>query len=579
MKLKDLFWPIALASSVIGNNDGLFKIDFDIRENKKDVAKRDGSVEMQLQNKNDLLYLTELKVGSNQDNIVVMVDTGSSDLWFMSSDVKCEAFVNQRSSSKRGRQTYGKDLKDKADGEDRDAVGGVAQTLVGNPSCTTLGTFETSKSDTFHKNDSAGLFNATYLGGSVAYGVWGTDDVSIGDVKIKDLSLGVVDQTTSNYSILGISLPGSEQTYGQSNGKGYTYENLPLKLKSQGIINKIAYSMYLGKENSNRGTILFGAVDDAKYSGDLQTVKMINTYLDYGFTIPIRSTIIVSGIKFNDSGKEIEITTNQYASILDSGTGYTYFPTSLFNKIVETLNGERSSYGSYYYVDCVYDDSYHFTIDFSGIKINLPLSNFLFQSGSQCYLTILPIYDDYILFGDNSLRSMYVVYDFEDLEISLAQAKHSSDENISIISSSIPNAKQAPNYSSTDKPNEVEEGSATETATFGENSYSHTSDPTSDLTDPYPTSGYTTDLIYPNPTVSQTPLFSIQTSVATGKLSFTLPSSMSTGSTSGGSSGGEPANGDSSTTDKPSIASNTNLCSIKVYARVIVISILIMLSL
>lgn len=78
---------------------------------------------------------------------------------------------------------------------------------------------------------------------------------------------------------------------------------------------------------------------------------------------------------------------------------------------------------------------------------------------------------DYILFGDNVLRSAYLVYDLDDFEISIAQARYTTEEDISVISSSVPNAIQAPGYSSTSLPSSAD-GSGGSDSTFGDDSNS-----------------------------------------------------------------------------------------------------------
>lgn len=84
--------------------------------------------------------------------------------------------------------------------------------------------------------------------------------------------------------------------------------------------------------------------------------------------------------------------------------------------------------------------------------------NILQQSGS-----------DYILFGDNVLRSAYLVYDLDEFEISIAQARYTTEGEISVISSSVPNSIQAPGYSSTSLPSSVVGSGDTETS-FGDSS-------------------------------------------------------------------------------------------------------------
>mmetsp|Transcript_486 Transcript_486/g.552 ORF Transcript_486/g.552 Transcript_486/m.552 type:complete len:571 (+) Transcript_486:59-1771(+) len=539
MKLTSLLGPIALASVAIGENPNTFKIDFNVLRgnSKRDlslvderpyVVKRDGSAEMEIQNEKTF-YLANLQVGSNKDEVGVLVDTGSSDLWMMSHDLTCEAVSS--SSSKRDvivdsrfpttgkdndggkdrvvdnkdqqhakqasntseNATKSMDVNDKAfwnfgdstttittspdspgsGGGGSGGSGGSSKSAVGSTTntCTSYGSFKTEGSDTFNRNSSASAFSISYADGTDAYGIWGTDDVRFGNVTVKDLSFAVANETSSNVGVLGIGLSGLETTYSSSYGGNYQYENLPLKLKSQGTIEKAAYSVYLGKKDAKSGSILFGAVDSAKYTGELQTVQIVNTMESYGYSEAIKLEIIVNGLSFNDSGSEINITSSEYTAVLDTGSTYSYFPTSLLKLVGETLNGQYSSSLGAYIVDCVDDDddSYYFTIDFSGVKIQVPLSNVVTQySSDKCFLSILQqTGQDYILFGDNVLRSAYLVYDLEDFEISLAQVKYTTEEDILTISSSVPNAKNAPGYSSTAISTATDDSNSVTTSSFG----------------------------------------------------------------------------------------------------------------
>lgn len=534
MKVSTLLGAIALAAFAVGENPSIFKIDFNVLRgnSKRDLSfegerpnfvKRDGSAEMELQNERTF-YLANLKVGSNKDEVGVLVDTGSSDLWMVSHDVTCQSsrsskrdvIVNNRlpelkdnggkdkvmdnkiqahakhlSKSREDVATKSLDDNGKAFGHLDDSTttittgpgsGGGSGGGSGNGrsskstegsttnTCTSYGSFKTSNSDTFHRNSSADSFYIPYADGTEAYGIWGTDDVRFGDITVKDLSFAVANETSSNVGVLGIGLSGLETTYSnQISTNYYQYENLPLKLKSQGTIEKAAYSVYLGEKDAKAGSILFGAVDSAKYTGDLQTVQIVNTMKSQGYSEAIKLEIIVSGLTFNDSGSEIDLISSDYTAILDTGSTYSYFPSSLLKVVGETLNGQYSSSLGAYIVDCVDDDSYYFTIDFSGAKIQVPLSNLVTQySSNRCFLSILPqSRADNILFGDNVLRSAYLVYDLEDFEISLAQVKYTSDEDISTISSSVPNAKKASGYSSTAISTSTDETGSITTSNYG----------------------------------------------------------------------------------------------------------------
>lgn len=321
-------------------------------------------------------------------------------------------------------------------------------------SCTSYGSFETADSDSFHLNSTAPSFSITYGDGTSALGFWGTDYVKFGDYNVSDVSFAVVNETDSTFGVLGIGLAGLETTYSLGGSDLYMYENFPLRLVSEGIIHKNVYSLYLNDLDSLTGSVLFGAVDHAKYSGELQTVPIVNIYSSY-YSEPIRLDVVLDSIKFEGSSSNVSVLTSHIAALLDSGTTFTYLPTSILESFTDSLSATYvSSYGMYT-VSCDYDsDSLYAIFSFSGAEIKVPLSDLIVKYSSTCYLGVLEQSSSssstsYAILGDNFLRSAYVVYDLEEYEVSIAQAKYTDDEDIEVITLAVPLAVKAADYSST----------------------------------------------------------------------------------------------------------------------------------
>lgn len=462
-----------------------FKIDFEIhrgsstwdmaRHKRGELVKRDGLLDMEIKNENTF-YLAELKFGSNENKVGVLVDTGSSDLWIMSHDLRCEAVLQ---SAKRKRErliTLPEDETKK--GSSKGAHKEVGHEKAGfyttielteggdyatasyaheTNTCTGHGSFATANSDSFKRNLSAPAFSILYADGTDANGVWGHDDVIIGNTTVKSLSFAVANETSSNVGVLGIGLIGLEVTssFTGSSGQsgGYTYLNLPLKLKDDGIIHKNVFSLYLGEESDSLGLILFGAVDSAKYSGTLQTVPMVNSYSQYTDT-PIRIEVALNAMQIESGSKNYTISSKAHAVVLDTGSTYSYIFEDMLENVANTVGARYSSSAGAYVMSCIDDDNAKITLDFSGNKLEIPLSAIqapALSNGNTCFLTLLPQISDsrYVLFGDNILRHMYIVYDLDDYEVSFAQVKFTNDENVEVVTSSIPLALKAPNYSLT----------------------------------------------------------------------------------------------------------------------------------
>lgn len=487
--MKSLYLPftalLAAAVSAYSTPDiqlnNHFKIDFsvlrgnsrspDVKGARERMMARGDLFELPLDN-DYVYYFATLKVGANGDENNVMVDTGSSDLWITSSDVSCF----RRPYFKRGledslvmqqRTVY--DFEDKNSGLQRrdnhtatDAPGKIDDSL-----CKVLGSFSTEASGSFYLNSTAPDFMITYEDTSYAKGVWRSDYVSIGSLNVSECNFAVVNETNSDVGVLGIGLPDLEVTVDTESP--YTYENFPIRLKSIGAIKKVAYSLYLNDVDSMTGSVLFGAVDHAKYSGQLQTVPLVN--LDPRlYDHPSTFHIVLNSVTLGDGTQEILVTNSSSAALLDSGTGLSYLPKNMVESIAKLLNGEINEEG-YYEVDCIYNtSSAHVDFNFTGVHIKVPLSDVIMRpegpENSKCYLGLKSHREDNSILGDNFLRHAYVVYDLEQYEISLAQVNYSDTENIEIISSSVPLAVKAPGYYSTTLANSIETQSSIERLTL-----------------------------------------------------------------------------------------------------------------
>lgn len=282
-------------------------------------------------------YTTSIKVGSNGDENTVLIDTGSSDLWVMSNNVFCTL----PTSTKRSLEDD-KDLdieydnlhqKEHAKREPTSTyTDGDVCTL-----CTSLGAFNTETSTSFKLNSTD--FSNSYGDGTFANGVWGTDVISVGPFNVPDVSFGVVNDTTSQVGVFGIGLSTLESTNDPIDPlSAYVYENFPIRLKNTGAINKVAYSLFLNNYDSLSGSVLFGAVDHAKYSGQLQTVPIINIYPQI-FDNPTSFNIVLDSITIGDSTQNIPVSTLRLGALLDSGTTLTYLPLPIVQAIGALLNG------------------------------------------------------------------------------------------------------------------------------------------------------------------------------------------------------------------------------------------------
>ncbi|GME85582.1 unnamed protein product [Ambrosiozyma monospora] len=227
-----------------------------------------------------------------------------------------------------------------------------------------------------------------------------------------------------------------------------------MRMKSEGLISKNTYSIYLNGVDDFQANIVFGGVDHAKYSNQLTLLPMIKSGSDYS-----RVAVTLTGLKFVTSENETEVTGAKSFAILDTGSTYTSMPSKYLQGILSQLsNVKYSSSLGYYIFPCSEANSNSLVFDLQGLNIQIPLSDFLIyfstsngKSRGWCALDFQTMSDDnMVILGDDFLAGLYTVVDLDSnvVAISLADLT-SNDENIEAITDSIPSATQAPLYSET----------------------------------------------------------------------------------------------------------------------------------
>lgn len=396
----------ALLAAFVSAERGHFKLDFDVSSKGNSFVKRQGGLaEISLAETQDY-YMASLEVGSNNTPIKVVLDTSTSGLVVMEKNVDCWM---QR--------------------DDDDQW------------CSYDGTFDPSASTTFEEIPDVLPLNSWY-----GEGFYGIDSVAVGAVKISQCIFGVANISLSSGNFLGIGLP--------ENNTGFSAPNFPLVLKSAGVTEKNVYSLYLNSEEAQSGSVLFGAVDHNKYSGTLQTVPLINPHPEL-YARPSVFQIVLNSMTLQGPEKSVTLFNAPIQASFLSSFSIMQLPEDMVGGIIDTMLGSYNDSVLLYQVSCDYMTSIDSMLfNFSGALISVPFSDLVYFDGSFCFLEIEPIESSasdgpIAVLGANFLRHAYVVFDLEEYEISLAQVKYESSENIEIVTSTIPRAVKAKAYSAT----------------------------------------------------------------------------------------------------------------------------------
>ncbi|GMM38484.1 aspartyl protease [Saccharomycopsis crataegensis] len=323
------------------------------------------------------MYIATILLGTPGQTIEVDLDTGSSDLW-----------------------------------------------VPGYGTQSDYGTYSSIASSTYQFKKAG--FSITYGDGSSATGNWVTDTLTLGDVSITQMEFGDATIQTAGQGVFGIGMIGNEAA------QGFTYDNFPVMLKNQGYINSVCYSLYLGSTDADSGEVLFGAIDHAKYSGNLGTLA-IQDVDDAGDTTsePVAFFVNLNGVSNADSET---FASTSYPALLDSGTTLFYAPTAITESIGNYYGGTYSAILGGYVISCdatgadlklSFDDNLTITVPFSDLVFSL--------SSSECILGVMDSDEDIYILGDVVLRSAYVFYDIENSYIKMAQVLYTDDTDIEMM--------------------------------------------------------------------------------------------------------------------------------------------------
>ncbi|GAV54166.1 hypothetical protein ZYGR_0AK06680 [Zygosaccharomyces rouxii] len=373
-----------------------------------------GTLMLPLKHVSDEFYTTTLEIGSSAQKLDLVVDSGSADTWVMSSaNPFCSS--NAKSGASKNQTYDGKAITNTID-------------------CQGLSTLDVNASSQFRDLD-VGRFYINYTDGSFADGYWATDEVSVAGVPVSGLQFGVAKYASEEISgILGLGFSRRESVKGYPGSPNKYYDDFPQMLKKDGIVDVVAYSMYLNDPNGTAGgSILFGGVDTSKYSGDLYTFPMANQYPNI---VSKPATLAVTlqgfGAQKKSQNRQQTFSTDKYAVLLDSGTSLMGAPEEVVSRMASFINKNArfSDDDGIYVMDCPSEgDDTEFVFDFGDLQIAVPISTLILppSSGeSYCGLGVIPKKGTWTL-GDVFLSYAYLVFDLDNYKVSMAKAKFSSD--------------------------------------------------------------------------------------------------------------------------------------------------------
>jgi hypothetical protein len=404
-----------------------------------------------------LRYFVNLTVGTPPQPQTVFIDTGSSDTILLAADAPfCQ---------------NGKSKSSKCPG----------------------GSYNTSASSTFAML-SQGAIDANY-GENVSVTSEGsfvadlvTDVVQIGDLVVTGTHFGLAHEAEGNFlgngryaGIMGLAYPVIEAVKeGQPK-----YPTLIESLVGAKAIASRLFSLYLN-DLSSYGSILFGGVDTEKYTGNLTTLNFLPSGTEEKKVQLFALRLDEVSATREDGTEENIIAPKELQGVVwpDSGTATWNVPTDSYNKIIN-MTGVTMS-GSNAVMPCSkISNKTSFTFTFSGngtnkAQLEVPLTSFFIpaaltdgsgiakvQGEAACVLMVREAAPDLSIYlmGDPVMRAGYWVFDLDNGQVSIAQARLSStSSNIVAIEAGPHGVKNATNQSIELGANQTEKIDGTATA-------------------------------------------------------------------------------------------------------------------
>jgi len=309
-------------------------------------------------------YYCDVQAGTPGQTISVVMDTGSSNIWFPTKN----RFLQHHNL------------------------------------------YNAHKSSTYKANGTK--FRIQYGSGSVK-GKFVNDVVTVGPFTIDGYNFAAVDDTSGmgvSYwlakfdGIFGLGFDALVQGGGPS----------PITaMVNSGQLEKPEFAFYLQDTPDAPGELIFGGVDPDHYTGDFHNVPLsAETYWE----------VALDGLHVN--GEKVGSTKK---AIIDSGTSLLAGPSAEVKKIAEAVGAKPLAMGEYM-IDCNAQNAPDIEFELNGKKFSLALEDYTIKEQGACLFGMMGIdipapNGPLWILGDVFMRKYYVKFDYGNKAVGIANAK------------------------------------------------------------------------------------------------------------------------------------------------------------
>jgi hypothetical protein len=282
--------------------------------------------------------------------------------------------------------------------------------------------YDHSKSSTYAANGT--IFNIEYGSGPVS-GVYSEETVSIGGISIPDYTFAEVD------NVKGLGPAYSVGHFDGICGMGWDdisvdHVETPLRaLVNSGKLDEPVFAFYLGSGGAD-GELTLGGVNPARYTGDFTYVPVVEMIPGKtGYWEIVLDDVTVNGQSVSSAKR----------GVVDSGTSLMVVPTAEMKALAKTVGAKQLSIipplNREYTIDC---DASAPDIDFQidGKTYSLTKEDYSLADGGECLFAFMgqdlpaPV-GPLIIMGDVFMRAHYVKFDEGNKQVGFAKIVKSSD--------------------------------------------------------------------------------------------------------------------------------------------------------
>ncbi|KAM3514272.1 hypothetical protein MY11210_002062 [Beauveria gryllotalpidicola] len=372
------------------SNPGYLAVPVGIVPRTHRIERRaNNAIQTTLENMN-FFYTAQIGIGTPPQNISLLIDTGSSELWV---NPDCQT----------------------AQAQDAQLCAQFGQYNPRKSRTPPVGPFGNEEIHFGDTTDEATLTSVklTYF----------TDKIAFGSLSIKNQTFGVVTESQrQSQGILGLA---PDLRAGFDGDEPYSL--VLNSMAKQGVIASRVFSLDLRHSDTKTGALIYGGLDRSKFVGTLEKVPIIK-----GLQGETRLAVSLDTLGITMSQEEnYRLQGNDRNVMLDSGTTISRLQADVAMPILKALGAQPEGTG-YFYIPCsARNQQGSVDFGFGGTTVKVPFKDFIINVGDPyaCYAGIAVTGGQQIL-GETVLRAGYFVFDWDNEAVHIAQAADCGESDI-----------------------------------------------------------------------------------------------------------------------------------------------------